>query len=243
MKKFLMLVLSFIMLIGMMIPVASAISTTKVTVSVTSNSYSYSYSSSSFSSTSTSWSSEDQHCASIPWAVPTQVQTISTKDWTELTQNLEPLYAKIKELSALHEMHQKMINDFINGKWDGKLGPNSSTCYLDNRTYHWGKYDSKVGDWVNDADVNIDYVGSLCVIPGVSYTLAVDYDTGRIEEWQLGELKDYWILQFDGEQITGVQVSLESENQTYIGNVLTTDKNKNTHFYTLKPGGLVIKEF
>lgn len=231
MKKFIVLVLSVIMLISMMIPMASAASTTKVTVSVTSNSYSYSYSySSSFSSTTTtSGSFEELHETCIPW--------------TDDSQYMKPFFDKIKEISALHEMHQKMINDFINGKWDGKLGPNSSTCYLSDRTYHWGSYNSCTGDWVDDANINIDYIGSLGVIPGVSYTLAVDYETGRIEEWKLGELKDYWMLQLDGEQITGVQVSLELENPTSIGNVLTVDKNGKTHFYTLMPGGWVTREF
>ena len=153
-------------------------------------------------------------------------------------KRLEPLFDKIESMSdSLMVDYERHIKDYVDGKWDGTVKYNNTglryACIRD-RTYLWRGYNPFTGKNYKDIDVNIDYVGPLDVVTNRYFTFAVNYDTGKIEQWQFLEKKDSWRIQLaEGEKIEIVSAPYEMSQNEFQGTVFTKDLDGNLHMYWL----------
>ncbi len=164
----------------------------------------------------------------------------------DLDTRLQPLLDKMNFQTGKY-WYSKEIKDFVSGKWDGSekrdddLGVWSSRCVL-NRTYYWMGVNEFTGEIYKDIKINLDYLGSLDVVEGKKFTLAVDYSTGVIERWRFLEKEDSWQIVDKGEKINRIVINFSNEEDCLALAIVNTIDEENTeHMYFLKPNGEIQK--
>lgn len=164
---------------------------------------------------------------------------------TELEARLQPLLDKIEFPYTIPHFYEE-IKDFVLGNWDGSeksdddLGIWSSRCVV-NRTYSWMGVNEFTGEIYKDIKINLDYLGSLDVVEGEKFTLAVDYSTGVIERWKFLEKEDSWNVD-KGETINRIVINFSAEEDCLALAIVNTIDEENTeHMYFLKPNGEIQK--
>lgn len=164
----------------------------------------------------------------------------------DLYTRLQPLFDKINFQTGKYQ-YSKEIKDFVSGNWDGSeksdddLGVWSSRCVL-NRTYYWMGVNEFTGEIYKDIKINLDYLGSLDVVEGKKFTLAVDYSTGVIERWRFLEKEDSWQIVDKGEKINRIVINFSNEEDCLASSIVNTIDEENTeHMYFLKPNGEIQK--
>lgn len=146
----------------------------------------------------------------------------------------------------------KELKAFLTGEWDGSWrcdeNRDNYAGYIAsrrvfNRTYRWLGTSLYTGKTF-EREVNVDYIGYLEVIPGVSssqdFSLAASRSKGLIEEWSLLEKRNSWQLKLTGETIDKILPLGDNGNECR-AMVFTTDANGQQQMYSLLSGNKVEK--
>lgn len=175
---------------------------------------------------------------------PSEVNPESKQEEIDLDKKLQPLFDKMN-FQLGKSSFEAEVKDFLLGKWDGTLKSDtvayiSSNRSVFQRTYRWNGFDQLNGKRYPDIEVNLDYVGPLEVKGGEKYSLALDYVSNRVEQWQSLDKKDSWSLAFENERLDSV-VLYNIDGEGPIGGAFTLDEENQKHLYLLMPNQEVLK--
>lgn len=147
----------------------------------------------------------------------------------------------------------KELRAFLTEEWDGSWIPadieDDYAGYIADRevslrTYRWSSTNLYTGETYTK-EVNVDYVGSLEIVPNTSanqdYSLVVDRNRKIVDQWSLLDKIYEWSLSncagaIDKIYIVGKDNDDSNECQAI---VYINDTDKKARVYTLYPGGIV----
>lgn len=147
------------------------------------------------------------------------------------------------------------LKAFLVGEWDGEMREDTvddqyagyiTSREVRNRKYIWNGTNICTGEDATK-EVNLDYLGSLEVIPGPTkdqqFSFAVDRDNKTFEQWCLLDRIDSWKLPRKAGTVTDIYIIGQNSGEPHECQALvfTLGKNDASHIYSLLPSGIVKK--